>query len=61
MEMFGRTATVDQPAAEPDSYWVRFPDNSGILSDDNFATKPSSSRRLFSSFTINTMVDNSVS
>ena len=21
-------ATVDQPAAEPDSYWVRFPDNS---------------------------------
>ena len=23
-----RTATVDQPAAEPDSYWVRFPDNS---------------------------------
>ena len=22
-----RTATVDQPAAEPDSYWVRFPDN----------------------------------
>ena len=23
-----RTATVDQPAAEPDSYWVRFPHNS---------------------------------
>ena len=23
-----RTATVDQPAAEPHSYWVRFPDNS---------------------------------
>ena len=23
-----RTATVDQPAAEPYSYWVRFPDNS---------------------------------
>ena len=22
-----RTATVNQPAAEPDSYWVRFPDN----------------------------------
>ena len=20
-----KTATVDQPAAEPDSYWVRFP------------------------------------
>ena len=26
-----KTAIVDQPAAEPDSYWVRFPDNS-ILS-----------------------------
>ena len=25
-----RTATVDQPAAEPDSYWVRFPDNSTL-------------------------------
>ena len=23
-----KTATVEQPAAEPDSYWVRFPDNS---------------------------------
>ena len=23
-----KTATVDQPAAEPDSYWVRFSDNS---------------------------------
>ena len=23
-----RTATVDQPTAEPNSYWVRFPDNS---------------------------------
>ena len=23
-----RTATVDQPAAEPNFYWVRFPDNS---------------------------------
>ena len=23
-----KTATVDQPAAEPDSYCVRFPDNS---------------------------------
>ena len=23
-----RTATVDQPAAEPDSYWETFPDNS---------------------------------
>ena len=22
-----KTTTVDQPAAEPDSYWVRFPDN----------------------------------
>ena len=25
-----KTATVDQPAAEPDSYWVRFPDNSTL-------------------------------
>ena len=25
-----KTATVDQPAAEPDSYWVRFPDNSNF-------------------------------
>ena len=25
METFVRTATIDQPAAEPDSYWVRFP------------------------------------
>ena len=23
-----KTTTVDQPAAEPNSYWVRFPDNS---------------------------------
>ena len=23
-----KTGTVDQPASEPDSYWVRFPDNS---------------------------------
>ena len=23
-----RTATIDQPAAEPDSYWVRFPEHS---------------------------------
>ena len=23
-----KTTTVDQPAAEPDSYWVRFPDDS---------------------------------
>ena len=25
-----KTATIDQPAAEPDSYWVRFPDNSTL-------------------------------
>ena len=25
-----KTVTVDQPAAEPDSYWVRFPDNSTL-------------------------------
>ena len=23
-----KTGTIDQPASEPDSYWVRFPDNS---------------------------------
>ena len=23
-----KTGTVDQPASEPDSYWIRFPDNS---------------------------------
>ena len=23
-----KTTAVDQPAAEPNSYWVRFPDNS---------------------------------
>ena len=37
-----RTATVDQPAAEPDSYWVRFPDNS-ILRRTRSMTKPRSS------------------
>ena len=36
-----RTATVDQPAAEPDSYWVRFPDNS-ILRRTRSMTKPRS-------------------
>ena len=34
-----RTATVDQPAAEPDSYWVRFPDNS-ILRRTRSMIKP---------------------
>ena len=33
-----RTATVDQPAAGPDSYWVRFPDNS-ILRKTRSMTK----------------------
>ena len=42
MEMFGRTATIDQPAAEPDSYWVRFPDNS-ILRRTRSMIKPRSS------------------
>ena len=28
-----RAATVDQPAAEPDSYWVRFPDESILRRD----------------------------
>ena len=36
-----RTATVDQPAAEPDSYWVRFPDNS-ILRRTKSMIKPRS-------------------
>ena len=34
-----KTATVDQPAAEPDSYWVRFPDNS-ILRRTRAMIKP---------------------
>ena len=37
-----RTATVDQPAAEPHSYWVRFPDNS-ILRRISSMIKPRSS------------------
>ena len=36
-----KTTTVDQPAAEPDSYWVRFPDNS-ILRRTRLMTKPRS-------------------
>ena len=36
-----RTATVDQPAAEPDSYWVRFPYNS-ILRRTRSMIKPRS-------------------
>ena len=36
-----KTATVDQPAAEPDSYWVRFPDNS-ILRRTRSMLKPRS-------------------
>ena len=36
-----RTATVDQPAAEPDSYWVRFPDDS-ILRRTRSVIKPRS-------------------
>ena len=36
-----RTATVDQPAAEPDYYWVRFPDNS-ILRRTRSMIKPRS-------------------
>ena len=35
------TATVDQPAAEPDSYWVRFPDDS-ILRRTRSMIKPRS-------------------
>ena len=36
-----RTAIVDQPAADPDSYWVRFPDNS-ILRRTKSMIKPRS-------------------
>ena len=36
-----KTATIDQPAAEPDSYWVRFPDNS-ILRRTGSMIKPRS-------------------
>ena len=36
-----KTATVDQPAAEPDSYWVRFPDSS-ILRRTRSMIKPRS-------------------
>ena len=36
-----KTATVDQPAAEPDSYWVRFADNS-ILRRTRAMIKPRS-------------------
>ena len=36
-----KTAIVDQPASEPDSYWVRFPDNS-ILRRTRSMIKPRS-------------------
>ena len=36
-----KAATVDQPAAEPDSYWVRFPENS-ILRRTRSVIKPRS-------------------
>ena len=36
-----KTATVDEPAAEPDLYWVRFPDNS-ILRRTTSMIKPRS-------------------
>ena len=36
-----KTTTVDQPAAEPDSYWVRFPGNS-ILRRTRAMIKPRS-------------------
>ena len=41
-----KTATVDQPAAECDSYWVRFPDNS-ILRRTRVMTKPRSQPSYF--------------
>ena len=34
-----KTATIDQPAREPDSYWVRYPDNS-ILRRTHQMIKP---------------------
>ena len=36
-----KTTTFDQPAAEPNSYWVRFPDNS-ILRRTRSMIKPRS-------------------
>ena len=36
-----KTGTINQPAAEPDSYWVKFPDNS-ILSRTRSMIKPRS-------------------
>ena len=43
METFGeQPLSVNQPAAEPDSYWVRFPDNS-ILRRTRSMIKPRSS------------------
>ena len=36
-----KTTIIDQPAAEPDSYWVRFPDNS-ILRRTRSMIKPRS-------------------
>ena len=36
-----KTTTIDQPAAEPNSYWVRFPDNS-ILRRTRSMIKPRS-------------------
>ena len=36
-----KTTTVDQPAAEPNSYWVRLPDNS-ILRRTRTMIKPRS-------------------
>ena len=41
MEMFGEQPLSDQPAAEPDSYWVRFPDDS-ILRRTRSMIKPRS-------------------
>ena len=41
-----KTATVDQPAAEPNSYWVRFPDNS-ILRRTRAMVRPRSQPSCF--------------
>ena len=41
-----KTGTIDQPAKEPESYWVKFPDNS-ILRRTRSMIKPQISTFLF--------------
>ena len=35
-----RTGTIDQPASEPDSYWIRFPDNSILRTRSMLKPRP---------------------